>query len=186
MNLPDVPIATEGFFATHFFTVRDQEKSKDFYVRFLGGKVIKAENPCYIKLANTWINLNSGGGPTPDKPEVILETPSDLNRGNSFLNLRVADIWTCYKQWSDKGAFFLTGPLNNHGWEWRCYMRDPDDYLIEVGQYTQIALDHFRTYASEVPKQLTPKDERLGESSRRRRDGRSARFARRSPVLICS
>lgn len=144
MNLPDAPIAHEGFFATHFFTVRDQEKSKDFYVRILGGKVIKAENPCYIKLANTWIILNSGGGPTPDKPEVLLETPSDLNRVNSFLNLRVADIWACYKQWSEKGAFFLTKPLDNHGWEWRCYMRDPDGYLIEVGQYTQLALDRFK------------------------------------------
>jgi hypothetical protein len=29
MNLPDAPIAQEGFFATHFFTVSDQEKSKD-------------------------------------------------------------------------------------------------------------------------------------------------------------
>ena len=60
-DLPDAPIAHEGFFATHFFTVRDQEKSKDFYVRILGGKVIKSANPCYIKLANTWIILNSGG-----------------------------------------------------------------------------------------------------------------------------
>ncbi|MGB9233166.1 MAG: hypothetical protein WCC04_02050 [Terriglobales bacterium] len=34
-------------------------------------------------------------------------------------------------------------PLNNHGWEWRCYMRDPDGYLIEVGQYTEVALDWF-------------------------------------------
>jgi catechol 2,3-dioxygenase-like lactoylglutathione lyase family enzyme len=146
MSLADAPIAHEGFFATHFFTVRDQEKSKDFYVRILGGKVIKAENPCYIKLANTWIILNSGGGPTPDKPEVVLETPSDLNRVNSFLNLRVADIWVCYKQWGDKGACFLTEPLDNHGWEWRCYMRDPDGYLIEVGQYTQVALDHFKKH----------------------------------------
>jgi hypothetical protein len=39
MNLPDAPIAHESFFATHFFTVSDQEKSKDFYVRILGGKV---------------------------------------------------------------------------------------------------------------------------------------------------
>jgi hypothetical protein len=92
MNLPDAPIAHEGFFATHFFTVSDQDKSKDFYVRILGGKLIKPDNPCYIKLANTWIILNSGGGPTPDKPEVFLETPSDLNRVNSLLNLRVADI----------------------------------------------------------------------------------------------
>jgi hypothetical protein len=81
--------------------------------------VIKPDNPCYIKLANTWILLNSSGGPTPDKPEVLLATPPDLNRMNSFLNLRVADIWACYKQWGDKGAFFLTQPLNNHGWEWR-------------------------------------------------------------------
>ena len=147
MDLPDAPIAHEGFFATHFFTVRDQEKSKDFYVRILGGKVIKAENPCYIKLANTWIILNSGGGPTPDKPEVFLETPSDLNTVNSFLNLRVADIWACYKQWADQGAFFLTEPQENHGWEWRCYMRDPDGYLIEVGQYMQMALDRFKSEA---------------------------------------
>ena len=101
MNLPDAPIAHEGFFATHFFTVSDLDKSKDFYVRILGGKLIKPDNPCYIKLANTWIILNSGGGPTPDKPEVLLETPSDLNRVNSFLDLRVADIWACYKQWGD-------------------------------------------------------------------------------------
>jgi hypothetical protein len=86
--------------------VRDQEKSKDFYVRILGGEIIKAENPCYIKLANTWIILNRGGGPTPDKPDVLLETPSDLNRVNSFLNLRVADIWACYKQWGDKVRSF--------------------------------------------------------------------------------
>ena len=145
MYLPNAPIADEGFFAAHFFTVTDQEKSKDFYVRILGGKVIKPDNPCYIKLANTWIILNSGGGPTPDKPEVLLETPPDLNRVNSFLDLRVADIWACYKQWRGKGAFFLTEPLNNRGWEWRCYMRDPDGYLIEVGQYTQVALDYFKS-----------------------------------------
>jgi Glyoxalase/Bleomycin resistance protein/Dioxygenase superfamily len=67
MNLPDAPIAHEGFFASHFFTVRDQEKSKDFYVRILGGKVIKQENPCYIKLANTWIILNSGVARLPTR-----------------------------------------------------------------------------------------------------------------------
>jgi hypothetical protein len=41
----------------------------------------------------------------------------------------------------DKGAVFLTEPLKNpDGWEWRCYVRDPG-YLIEVGQYTEVALD---------------------------------------------
>jgi hypothetical protein len=51
MNLPEAPVAQEGFFAAHFFTVRNQEIAKDFYVRILGGKLIKPENPCYIKLA---------------------------------------------------------------------------------------------------------------------------------------
>jgi hypothetical protein len=105
MNLPDAPIASEGFFVTHFLTVKDQEKSRDFYVQILGGKLIKKENPCYIKLVNSWIILNSGGGPTPDKPEVILEPPPDINRVSSFLNLRVADIWTCYKQWRSGSCF---------------------------------------------------------------------------------
>jgi hypothetical protein len=45
MNLPDAPIAREGFFVTHFFAVRDQEISKEFYVGILGGKVIRPENP---------------------------------------------------------------------------------------------------------------------------------------------
>jgi hypothetical protein len=74
MNLPDAPIAQEGFFVTHFFTVKDQQKSQDFYVRILCGNVIKPENPCYSKLVNSWLILISGGGPTPDTPEVILET----------------------------------------------------------------------------------------------------------------
>jgi catechol 2,3-dioxygenase-like lactoylglutathione lyase family enzyme len=146
MSLADAPVAREGFYVTHFLTVKDQAKSRDFYVKVLGGKVVKLENPCYIKLANSWLILNSGGGPTPDKPEVILETPPDLNRMSSFLNLRVADIWTCYKEWKAKGAKFLTEPLDNHGHEWRCYMRDPDGYLIEVGQYTQAAIDRFASF----------------------------------------
>jgi hypothetical protein len=62
MNLPEAPIAEEGFYVTHFPTVADQERSAKFYVDVLGGKVVKAKNPCYIKLSNSWIILNSGGG----------------------------------------------------------------------------------------------------------------------------
>jgi catechol 2,3-dioxygenase-like lactoylglutathione lyase family enzyme len=146
MSLLQAPIAQEGFYVTHFLTVENQARSKAFYVGILGGRVVKEENPCYIQLSNSWLILNSGGGPTPDKPEVILETPRDLNRVSSFLNLRVADIWTCYNTWKAKGAEFLTEPLDNHGAELRCYMRDPDGYLIEVGQYTQASLERFRKF----------------------------------------
>ena len=102
--------------------------------------MIKPENPCYIKLAIPGSFSIPAAAQLTDKPEVLLETPTDLNKVNSFLNLRVADIWACYKQWGHKGAFFLTEPLDNHGWEWRCYMRNPDGYLIEVGQYAQMGL----------------------------------------------
>ena len=152
MKSPDAPIAKKGFVVAHFLTVKDQARSKKFCVGILGGKVVKPENPCYNKLENSWIILNSGGGPTPDKPKVVLETPQTLSRVSSFLNLPVADIRDCYKKWSAKVAYFLTEPLDNHGHESRCYMRDPDGYLIEVGEYSQTSLDHFSEYASRTKK----------------------------------
>jgi hypothetical protein len=45
-----------------FFTVGHPEKSKDFYVRILAGKVTKPDHPCYIKLEKTWLIPNSSGG----------------------------------------------------------------------------------------------------------------------------
>ncbi len=147
MDLPDAPIPQEGLFVTHFLTVADQAVSRAFYEDVLGGKVVAADNPTIIKLANSWIILNAGGGPTPDKPEVILEPPQNPNRVNSFLNLRVADIQACYDDWKAKGARFLTEPLDNHGWELRCYMQDPDGYIIELGQVRKKMLDFVEGYA---------------------------------------
>ncbi len=40
-------------------------------------------------------------------------------------------------------SYFLTKPLDKHGHELRCYMRDPDGYLIEVGGYTPTAIELF-------------------------------------------
>jgi predicted enzyme related to lactoylglutathione lyase len=51
------------------------------------------------------------------------------------LFLTVRDIEECHRQWSAKGASFVTPPLDR-GAEIRCYLRDPDGYLIEVGQST--------------------------------------------------
>jgi len=147
MDLPDAPLPQEGLFITHFLTVADQAASRAFYEGVLGGKVVAADNPTMIKLANSWIILNRGGGPTPDKPEVILEPPQNSTRVNSFLNLRVADIQACYADWKAKGAHFLTEPLDNHGWEMRCYMQDPDGYIIEVGQADQKMHDFFAAHA---------------------------------------
>jgi catechol 2,3-dioxygenase-like lactoylglutathione lyase family enzyme len=52
---------------------------------------------------------------------------------SSFMNIRVADIHACYELWRSRGAKFITEPKEKYG-ETRCYIRDPDGYLIEVGQ----------------------------------------------------
>jgi hypothetical protein len=91
--------------------------------------------PTYVQLGNTWIIIALGGGPTDDKPEVVASPPRDPNVLSYFLNLRVADIKRCYDLWSSRGAKFVTEP-KVHETEIRCYMRDPDGYLIEVGQTT--------------------------------------------------
>ena len=72
-------------------------------------------------------------GEAVDVATVTLEPPSNLDRVSSFLNMRVADIDAAYKQWRTRGAQFLTPPIDR-GAEIRCYMRDPDGHLIEVGQ----------------------------------------------------
>ena len=91
--------------------------------------------PTVVALSNSWIVINVGGGPTDDKPTVTLETPRDPDRVSSFLNFRVKDIEAVYAEWSARGAQFLTPP-KRHQYETRCYVRDPDGYLIEVGQTT--------------------------------------------------
>ena len=131
----DLPAPENGVLVTHFLTVRDVVRSRAFYTEVLGGTVALAENPCIVRLANSWILMNPGGGPTPDKPGVTLRAPEDSTTVASFLNLRVADIDQCYREWSAKGAEFLTPPIDR-GAELRCYVRDPDGYLIEVGQST--------------------------------------------------
>ena len=88
-----------------------------------------------IKLSNPCVIMNPGGGPTPDKPDISVVDYEPGNTVSSFMNLRVADIQACYEQWSSKGAEFVTPPIDR-GAEIRCYMRDPDGYMIEVGQST--------------------------------------------------
>ena len=137
--MPDsgFPALSEGFVATQFLVSADVAASRDFYERVLGGKTVMDGGPTIVKLANTWIIVNSGGGPTDDKPDVVLDVPADPNRVSAFLNLRVADINKVYEEWSAKGATFLTPPIDR-GAEIRCYMRDPDGHLIEVGQATGV------------------------------------------------
>jgi len=135
IDFENLPSPSEGFLVTLFLTVRDVARSRDFYSRVLGGQVVLEENPCMIKLSNSWLIMNPGGGPTPDKPGIDVVPYDNTNTVSIFMNLRVADVQGLYDEWSAKGAEFLTPPIDR-GPEIRCYIRDPDGYLIEVGQGT--------------------------------------------------
>ncbi len=137
MNRQDFPAPSEGFVVTHTLIVDDIARSVDFYVNVLGATEIMRipDGPAILGFANTWIIINVGGGPTEDKPTVVLAPPADPDLIDSFMNVRVADIQAIYERWRAAGAAFLTPP-QDRGAEIRCYVRDPDGYLIEVGQST--------------------------------------------------
>ena len=135
MDPEDFPAPRDGIRITHFLVVADQDRSREFYRSLFDGQVVRERDPVVIKVANSWLILNVGGGPTDDKPDVTLTTPTEPNRTSAFLNVRVADIAKIYEEWSAKGAEFLTEP-KDHGREIRAYVRDPDGHLIEVGQTT--------------------------------------------------
>jgi len=123
------------FVVTNTLIVADIKRSVAFYRDVLGATVLRVGEPTFLRLGNIWLTINGGGGPTDDKPEVVASPPRDPNVLSSFLNLRVTDIKRFHDLWSSRGAKFITEP-KIHATELRCYMRDPDGYLIEVGQTT--------------------------------------------------
>jgi catechol 2,3-dioxygenase-like lactoylglutathione lyase family enzyme len=137
MEQPALPrFFSEGILVTQFIVSADVERSRRFYTDVLGGVTVQSGEPTYVALANSWLIINVGGAPTEDKPTVTLEPPRDLDRTSAFLNLRVADIHALYSEWKARGAEFLTPPIQRET-EIRCYIRDPDGHLIEVGQTTR-------------------------------------------------
>ena len=144
MDISKMPMPSEGMVVTFTLIVENVGRSRDFYANVLGGEVLWDGNeeglPAMVKLANTWMIINTGGGPTDDKPTVIAQPPADPDKLSAFMNLRVADIAQAYEEWRGKGAEFLTEP-KDHTNEIRAYIRDPDGYLIEVGQTKREALE---------------------------------------------
>lgn len=130
----------EGISVAQFLTVADIDRSVRFYETVFGARALSRGDskgaPGYLQIANTWLLVNVGGGPTPDKPSVTLTVP-DPDKFNGFMNIRVADIQGCYELWKSRGAEFITPPIPKYG-ETRCYMRDPDGYIIEIGQSTEL------------------------------------------------
>src|SRR5204863_6087095 len=101
--MAEFPAPTEGIVLTHFIVSDDVERSRRFYTEVLGGETVRRGEPSFVALANSWIIINVGGGPTDDKPTVTLHTPLDADRVSSFLNIRVADIQAIYTAGSARG-----------------------------------------------------------------------------------
>ena len=49
--------------------------------------MVLEENPCIVKLANSWVLMNPGGPPTPDKPDISVVNYEPGNTVSSFMNL---------------------------------------------------------------------------------------------------
>jgi len=121
---------------TVLMIVNNQDRSRDFYHHVMGGDIVRERDPAILRFYNGVIVLNTGGGPTSDKPTVTMAPPADPDTVSMALNIRVADIQAVYHAWRSRGGQFLTPPEDRDG-EIRCYLRDPDGYLIEVGQTTR-------------------------------------------------
>ena len=126
------PAPSEGFVVTHLLIVANQNRSREFYRKVLGAELIRERDPVVLRLSNSWLIINTGGGPTDDKPDVIAAPPQSSYVLTSALNIRVADVKAVYREWKDRGADFLTEP-KDHRREIRCYIRDPHGQRARLG-----------------------------------------------------
>jgi catechol 2,3-dioxygenase-like lactoylglutathione lyase family enzyme len=115
---------------------QDQDLPRAFYQQVLGADVLRVRDPVILQFHNTRIIANVGGPPTDHKPQVTMAPPAEPDLASFALNIRVSDAHAVYEEWRSRGAQFLTPPIDRGG-EIRCYLRDPDGHLIEVGQATQ-------------------------------------------------
>jgi catechol 2,3-dioxygenase-like lactoylglutathione lyase family enzyme len=137
-----LPFPEQGFVVTFLLTVTDKQRSTKFYTDILGGELVidRGENEIsIIQLANSWLILHTSAEVGEDLPGFRIEPPTETGRLSCYLELRVADIWQTYREWSAKEAQFVTEP-KDRGAEIRCYLRDPDGYYIELGQEVAAAL----------------------------------------------
>jgi hypothetical protein len=87
----------DGFTITHFITVADIYRSADFYEKVFGGRILSRGDSKgasgHIQIANTWLIVNVGGGPTPDKPSITLSVPADPDKVSQPLRARDEIFW---------------------------------------------------------------------------------------------
>lgn len=122
---------------THMLVVQDVAVSRDWYVTVLGASLYReyGGTSVVLQLQGAWLLLVTGGGPTDDKPDVVVESPADHNRVSSQMIFRVDDCHAAHQLLAGRGADFLTVPMVREG-ETRAFFRDPDGHLFEISELT--------------------------------------------------
>jgi catechol 2,3-dioxygenase-like lactoylglutathione lyase family enzyme len=130
-----VDFPTPDVEATLLLVVRDAERSKLFYRDVLGATLYReyGGTSVVLQFQGMWLLLVTGGGPTPDKPDVTFAPPSDPRTVTHELTLRVPDCRAAYEELLSRGAQFLTPPVE-YEYEIRAFFRDPDGHLLEISQ----------------------------------------------------
>jgi catechol 2,3-dioxygenase-like lactoylglutathione lyase family enzyme len=125
----------EGMEMTRLLVVSDLGRSRRWYEDVLGATVYReyGGSSCVLQLLSSWILLVTGGGPTQDKPTVTFAPPDDPDRVSAQLIFRVPDCRAAYEILRQRGADFLTPPVD-HGYEVRAFLRDPDGHLFEISE----------------------------------------------------
>jgi catechol 2,3-dioxygenase-like lactoylglutathione lyase family enzyme len=124
---------TEGMETTRLLVVADIERARDWYTHVLGASLYGecGGTSSVLQLAGAWLLVVTGGGPTPDKPSVTMTPPHDPDRVSAELIFRVPDCRAAYDTLLERGAEFLTPPVEQ-GSETRAFFRDPDGHLFEI------------------------------------------------------
>ena len=124
-----------GVELTFLLVVSDVNRSRDFYRDVLGATVYReyGGTSCVLSFQGNWLLLVTGGGPTPDKPDVTFAPPADPATVSHELTIRVPDCKEAYEILKSRGARFLTPPVDR-GFEIRAFFRDPDGHLLEISQ----------------------------------------------------
>lgn len=128
-------LSGRGVELTHLLVVADLEVSRSFYRDVVGATVVReyGGTSCVLQLAGTWLLLGTGGGPTPDKPEVTFAPPADSTQVSHEMTFRVPDCAAAHATLRERGARFLTEPVE-YPWEIRAFFRDPDGHLLEISE----------------------------------------------------
>ncbi|MFC2030647.1 VOC family protein [Chloroflexota bacterium] len=131
----EVGFPSEGMALTHILVTSDLESARDFYCEVLGATVYRqyGGTSCVLQFQSSWLLLVTGGGPTEDKPEVTFAPPENPDVVSHAMTIRVPDCQQAYETLKERGARFLTPPVD-WGHEIRCFFRDPDGHLLEISE----------------------------------------------------